>query len=224
MPIMELRLERLIDAVHFISNIDDLNDETPIVVRQQDPASGRVVAIACSIVEPTRMILPMNIVWICFDPNSRFYKQALKRVAKNPVQGYSEFEHGWELLYFYEDVFADQFYDPADLKGADIEQLVPATPEVRGSIRLSTSSTAPRSPRVISEGHFTLTNNRDPLDHSHPERPATMIKCIPSNDNTDGIIHIIDQSAPEIGMALLLDSATTAIWRKVVEEDLTMGE
>lgn len=219
MPAMELRLENFIDAVQVISSIDDLNDETPIVVRQQDPATREIVTIVCSTVEPTRMVLPMNVVWIVFDRDSKYYKQALKRTSKSSDPKTPEFEQSWRLLYFYEEVFESQFYDPDDLNSGGAEPIGPATTTEYGIIRLSTPAEIEAEPYVVSEGHYSLTNNRDPRPHleQHPEKPATIL-AIGSN-----IIQIIDQPAPELGMALVLDGAGQAQWRKLLEEDIVTG-
>lgn len=220
MPAMELRLEKFIESVQIISSIDDLNDETPIVVRQQDPATREIVTIVCATVEPTRMVLPMNVVWIVFDRDSKYYKQALKRTSKSSDPKTPEFEQSWRLLYFYEEVFESQFYDPADLANSDVDPVGPATETIYGLVRLSTEPADVMSPHVISEGHYTLTNNRDPLPHleQHPEKPATILAVGSS------IVSIVDQPAPAIGMALVFNGSGQAQWRKLLESDLVMPE
>lgn len=220
MPAMELRLEKLIDSVQVISNIDDLNDETPMAVRIQDPETEKVTTLICSLVEPTRMVIPMNAIWVNFDRNSSYFKQALRRISKSNNPETPQFEQTWELMYFYDEVFDDQYYDPADLEGSDVEPVVPATESILGIVKLTTPPANPAAPRVISEGHYTLTNNRDPSPHleQHPEVPATMVKT------TTGFVVIENQPSPELGMALVLDGAGAAVWRKLEEADILMGE
>lgn len=220
MPVMELRLEKLIDSVQVISNIDDLNDETPMAVRIQDPETEKVTTLICSLVEPTRMVIPMNAIWVNFDRNSPYFKQALRRISKSPNPSTPVFEQTWELMYFYDEVFIDQFYDPADLEGSDVEPVVPATESILGIVKLTTPPANPAAPRVISEGHYTLSNTRDPLPHleQHPELPATMVKT------NNGFVTIQDQPAPAIGMTLVLNGSGSAVWRKLEEDDILMGE
>lgn len=215
-PAMELRLEKFIDAAEIIGNMGDLNNETPVVLRYQDPESLRTITFVCSQVEPTRMVLPANVVWVNFDRNSIYYKQALKRTAKTSGS-HAEFDHSWELLYFYADVFSTQYYDPADLADLDDERVGYATVSDMGIAKLSTVPTNSEQPRIISEGHYTLTNDRDPTDHSHPEKPATKLKTVSS------FVTIISQPTPMIGMALVCDSHLTASWRRLTESDVNMG-
>lgn len=220
MPSMELRLEKFIESVQIISSIDDLNDETPIVVRQQDPATREIVTIVCATVEPTRMVLPMNVVWVVFDRDSKYYKQALKRTSKSSDPKTPEFEQSWRLLYFYEEVFEAQFYDPDDLDNSGAEVIGPATETKFGLVRLSVAAEFADDPYIVSEGHYSLTNNRDPLPHleQHPEKPATILAV------GELIVPIIDQPNPQIGMALVFNSNNEAQWRKLVEADLITPE
>lgn len=217
-PAMELRLEKFIDSVEVISNMSDLNNETPVVLRHQDPETDRVIAFVCSQVEPTRMVLPANIVWICFDRDSIFYKQALRRTSKT-AGTHANFEQSWQLLYFYEEILDNQYYYPEDLAGIDDDPVAPATVAVRGIARLTTAPSAPQmnAPRIIGQGHYSLTNDRPPLAHSHPEKPARLLKTGNSQ------VTVQDQLAPAIGMSLVCDSHLTATWRRLVEADVNMG-
>lgn len=214
MPQMELRLEQLIDAVQVVANIDNLNAASPIVLRQYDAQHDRTVSIVCSIVEPTNMILPMNVVWIVFDKDSPFYKQALQRTSKNPK---APFVFSWNLLYFYDNVFTEQYYDPADIGDIPTEPVGVATETVAGTIALSVASSTPTNPVVISEGHHSLTDNRDPLTHTHEPRPAIALKA----SAVPAAFSIIDQPNPEIGMALVCNGPNFS-WRKLVETDIDM--
>lgn len=215
-PAMELRLEKFIDSAEIIGNMGDLNNETPVVLRYQDPQSLRTITFVCSQVEPTKMVLPANVVWVNFDRNSIYYKQALKRTGKTSGS-HAEFEHSWELLYFYAEVFDNQYYDPADLADLEDERVGYAQVSTAGIAKLTTAPTQALAPRIISEGHYSLTNNRDPLDHEHPEKPATKLKTVSS------FVSITNQPTPLIGMALVCDSHTTASWRKLTETDVNMG-
>lgn len=215
-PAMELRLEKFIDSAEIIGNMGDLNNETPVVLRYQDPQSLRTITFVCSQVEPTKMVLPANVVWVNFDRNSIYYKQALKRTGKTSGS-HAEFEHSWELLYFYAEVFDSQYYDPSDLADLDDERVGYAQVSEAGIAKLTTDPFEEEAPRIISEGHYTLTNDRDPLDHEHEEKPATKLKTVSS------FVTIQNQPTPLIGMALVCNSHLTASWRKLTETDINMG-
>jgi len=216
-PTMELRLEEFIDSLHILAGIDDLNDETPIVMRLRSQANNETITVVCATVEPTRMVLPANVVWINFNRSSEFYKQALKRTSKESNVETPEFNQSWRLLYFYEDVFESQYYDPEDLGNLG-DPVGPATVPELGMVRLNLAPASAMSPRVISEGHKSLINNRDPLPHleQHPEKPATIL------DVEGTVVSIIDQPNPLKDMMLLLNSDGTAQWRKLTEADIDM--
>lgn len=213
MPQMELRLDLLIDAVQVVANIDNLNAASPIVLRQYDAKNDQTVSIVCSIVEPTNMILPMNVVWIVFDKDSPFYKQALQRSSKARS---SNFMHTWNLLYFYDNVFTEQYYDPDDISGVPTEPVGVATEDVAGTIELNQISSTPSSPVILSEGHHSLTNNRDPKTHTHIKRQAESLITATAS------LPIADQSVPEVGM-VLISSGTAFSWRKLAESDISVG-
>jgi hypothetical protein len=215
-PAMELRLEKFISSAEVISNMSDLNNETPVALRYQDPQTLQTITFVCSQVEPTKMVLPANVVWINFDRNSPYYKQALKRTSKNKGS-HLQYEHSWEVLYFYTNVFDNQFYYPEDLADLDDERVGPASVDKAGIAKLNEAPLESNSPRLISEGHYTLENNRDPKEHEHAEKPATKLKTISS------FVNIVNQPNPLIGMALVCDSHLTASWRKLTEADINMG-
>lgn len=212
MPAMELRLQQFIESVQIVSDIDNLNAESPVVLRFYEPDQDVTVSVVCSIEEPTNMIIPLNAIWIVFDKESPYYKQALQRTSKNPSPG---FAFTWKRLYFYADVFTEQTYDPDDLDGVNVEPVGPATVDTMGIVQLSIASTNPTNPAVISEGHYTLENDRDPNEHTHPERPA--VSFVTSSSS----IPIIDQMTPDIGMALVVGNSG-AFWRFLAETDINM--
>lgn len=212
MPAMELRLQQFIESVQIVSDIDNLNAESPVVLRFYEPDQDITVSVVCSIEEPTNMIIPLNAIWIVFDKESPYYKQALQRTSKNPSSG---FAFTWKRLYFYDHVFAEQTYDPADLEGINTDPVGPATESTAGIVLLSQASPTPANPTVISEGHYTLTNDRDPNEHTHPERPAV------SFATSSASIPIIDQHNPDIGMALIVGNSG-ALWRFLDETDINM--
>jgi hypothetical protein len=217
MSVMELKLERLIEAQRVISAVDSLDSNLPVVVRTQDPETSLTVAVVCSVIEPTEIILPMNVIWICFDKRSTLYAQALKRVSKAADPMTPGLKQTWEVLYFYEDVFEEQYYDPEDIEDVNTEPVGPANVTTLGIVLLNVPSISSGVPHIISDGHESLTNRRVPTAHSHPEKPATILYVSEIEELEQ--IEIIDQPAPEVGMALCSTNQTLQ-WRKLTVADL----
>lgn len=217
MSVMELKLERYIEAQRNVSFVDSLDTNLPVVVRAQDPETGKTVAVVCSVIEPTEIILPMNVIWLCFDKRSPMYNQAFRRTSKTQDPVYSHLKNSWELLYFYADVFIEQFYDPADLVDVETEPVGPATTTDLGIVSLNYPPLSATSPRIISVGHESLTNNRDPNAHTHPEVPATILAQFVDEEPVS--LPIINQPNPELNMALCY-GVDGFQWRKLTESDL----
>lgn len=211
---MESKLDTLIKTLEFLSDIKEQSEDTPIVMRHTDTATNRTVAIVCSQVEPINMVLPIDVVWICFKPESNLYRQVLKRTSKDAGIFASEgITQSWDVLYFYEDVFQAQTYDPEDLTLIGISPVPFATVVDAGKVRLSADPLDPDAPVAVVEGDPRLSDPRVPNAHTHPEKPATMLS------HATGHSSILD-SVPEVGKALLHDSSGNLIWRKINENDL----
>lgn len=208
----ELRLQKFIDAIQITSDIDNLDNDAPQIMRRTSSSIQKTSTFVVATKEPHDMILPINVIWFCFDKTSQYYKQALKRISKDPDPSGS-FEHTWEVLYFYEDIWADQSYAQEDLDKLTGDIPGAATTSTLGLVMLTTDPEDPAAPRVILEGDSRLSDPRDPKPHSHPEKPATMLQ------HDDGVL-TIDNGVPAAGSMLISTSATTAAWRKPTEADL----
>lgn len=212
---MEYKLEQLISNLEKLSGINEQSEDTPIVMRHTDVSTNRTYAIVCAQGEPINMVLPMNVVWICFRPDSMLYRKALRRISKNDGIFQSEnIKQDWEVLYFYEDVLEEQVYDPSDLTLVGVSPVPFATTEALGKVRLSIDPIDSDYPVAIVEGDERLSNPRTPNAHTHEEKPATMLA------HATGHANIID-SVPEVGAALLFDAAGDLVWRKIKPDDLT---
>lgn len=211
---MESKLESLINLLEDVSEIRDQSEDSPIVLRHTDTATNRTVAIVCSQVEPINMVLPLNVVWICFKPESTLYRQALQRTSKDPGIFASEgISQSWDVLYFYDDVFAQQTYDPDDLTLVGVGSVPYASVAGLGKVRLSTDPLDPDAPVAIVEGDSRLADNRAPTAHTHTEVPATMLA------HGTGHANIID-SIPVLNAALAMDGSGNYVWRQLNEGDL----
>ena len=209
---MEKRLEDFITQVEQVSYMRNLDAANPIVLRFSHPSIAKVTAVVCAQLEPTQLILPLNVVWVDLDPQSDNYRNALQRVSKNTV---APFEHEWVLLEQYDDVFAEQNYDAADealLTSADA--VAAATLTEIGTVRLSAVSSTPESPVVVGEGDERLADPRDPTAHSHEQLPAASLRTQSTNVVISGAVR------PVAGSILFATSATTAEWRAVTSTDI----
>lgn len=210
----ELKLEKLIQDVENISNIRNLDALNPKVVRLSHPTNRQVTAIVAAHREPHTLVLPLNVTWMVFDPLSTLYRKALRRVSKEPdvVAGT---EHTWEVVELYDDVFVTQYYDDADTALLTTQNPVSiATTDTLGVVRISVESATPSNPVGIVEGDPRLSDPRQPLPHTHPERPATQLKT------ATGVVTIGGSDAPEEGAVLIATSPTTAVWRKLSTSDI----
>lgn len=211
----ERRLEELVNTLETLSGINDQSEDTPIVMRHTDVVSNRTVAIVCSQVEPRNMVLPLNVIWFCFKPESPLYKQALKRLSKDPGNFQEEDIHqSWDVLYFYEDLFENQHYDPADLELIQVSGTPFATVTQLGKVRLSTDPLDANLPVAIVDSDPRMSDNRDPLPHTHPEKPARMLAHATGHS-------VVQNSVPQVGHVLLHNDTGGLVWRQLKEEDLT---
>lgn len=207
---MELRLQRFIEALELTTNIYR-QQEAPIVVRTTDDATGASHVVCCSYHQPKYVLLPIQAIWIDFNPESATYRHAHKRVTK----GATPDGDVWEVLYFYDDAFPDQEYDPADTGMVSITLPPPASTLVHGIGLLSAPSD---NSIVVVNGDLRLNDNRDPRDHNHPENPATIIR---TGDGTS--IPIMSQTAPVLNSVLAGENnggAPAYVWRRLKENDL----
>lgn len=212
---VELRLQKFIDAIQITSDIDNLDNDAPQVMRRTSASIQKTSTFVASKSEPHDMVLPLNVIWICYDPNSRYYKNALRRISKEPDTNGS-FEHSWEVMYFYDDIWGNQYYDAEDMQNLTAKIPGAATNTTLGLVTIVGTPEDPANPAIILEGDSRLSDPRTPLPHSHPEKPATMLQ------HDDGIL-TITAGSPAQGSMLISTSATEATWRIPTEDDIEAG-
>ena len=184
------------------------------MMRISHPTNASVHVIVCALQEPKTLVLPLNVTWFVYDPQSKFYRKALRRVSKDDGPAV-EFDQTWELVETYDAVFVDQYYDSADTDRLSDNSGPPAAqPNVLGIARLSHPAEVPSNPVVVTEGDPRLTDARDPLAHTHPEKPAEKLRT------SEGVVTIEGSAAPEAGAVLVATSPTTAEWRKLLTSDI----
>lgn len=210
----ELKLQQLIDSLEVASDIRNMDEANPITHRLSNSTIRKVTAIVCAVKEPVALILPLNVTWFVFDPLSPYYRQALRRVSKNSVNG-SGFAHNWQLVDTIAEVFVDQFYDEEDAALLNQDDPIPvASTSVQGVARLSYTPADPSDPVVVGEGDPRLSDARPPKPHNHPEVPATQIKT------RTGVVTISQDKVPVVGATLVATSSTTAEWRQLTTSDI----
>ncbi len=211
---MEAKLQQQIESLERVSDIQNMDENNPIIHRLSNPTIRRVTTVVCSHKEPHNLVLPLNVVWFVYDPLSPYFRRALKRVSKNPNTA-AKTQHQWRVIETMLELNEEQYYDSEDSDILNNDESVPlATQAIAGIARLSHPPADPADPIAVGEGDPRLSDARAPLPHSHAETPATMLKT------KTGIVTISGSAAPEPGATLVATSATTAVWRKLTSSDV----
>jgi hypothetical protein len=209
---MELRLEQMIASLETVSDIRNLQPNNPIIVRLSHPTNATVHVIALAYNEPYQQVLPINVTWFDFNPQSPNYRRALRRESKVSSGG---FQHSWRIIDTYDEVFVHQEYDAIDTEFLTNVQSVPAASvTVLGTVKLSHAPTDPANPVVVVEGDPRLSDARPPRSHSHPQQPAQQLKT------STGVVNISGSGAPEVGAVLIATSPNSAEWRRLTTTDI----
>lgn len=82
---MELRLQEFISSVETLADIRNLDQWNPIVFQLEHPITATRYTIVGSKQEPSYLGIPVNTTWVVLDPESPYYRMALKLVdTDNP--------------------------------------------------------------------------------------------------------------------------------------------
>lgn len=210
----EKKLESIRDSLRIVSDVQNMDDTNPIITRISNTTVRRVTTVVCAVREPYNEILPLNVIWFDFNQNSPYYNSARRRVSKqaNSAQGTV---HTWEVIDTMAEFEVDQFYDDEDSEILNTQTPLPlANTTTLGVAKLSVAPTNAANPVVVGEGDPRLTDAREPLDHTHPEKPATQIQT------RTGVVTIKNSSAPVPGATLFATSPTSAVWRQPTSNDI----
>lgn len=208
---MELKLEKFINNVELLTNIHSQN-KNPILFRLPVEGSSLGLVFFCGYSVPRFVVLPENGVWIDFNPESETFRTAFKRTSHDTSNPYNDV---WTELYFYDDAMIEQFYSEEDI-GVIAGQLPPVATVLTHGVGYLSYPEA--EARVVQDGDITLTDARPPLDHTHPETPASLFSVNHSAGTEQ--IPVQDQTAPKIGQILVLENDTLT-WRKLKEGELS---
>lgn len=210
----EKKLDDIRDSLRVLSDIQNMDETNPIVHRVSNATVRKVTTTVAALREPFNLIVPLNVIWFDFNPQSKYYNVARVRVSKDPdlVAGTT---NTWKVIDTYAEFTEDQFYDAEDAAILNTQAPLPvATPSVLGIARLSVAPKDGAFPIAVGEGDPRLTDARQPTDHTHPEKPATQLKT------RTGIVTIENSAAPVPGSTLFATSPTSAVWRQVTTADV----
>lgn len=202
------KVERFIQMQYQLTDFANLSDDALFLVKHLHPELQEEFLFVLSWVEPSKTFLPDNVVWLCFDPDSPYFKQAMRRVSYSPD---SIHEHSWEIVYLWEDLWQSQIFDIADFPDLNINVPGPATTTEHGLVLLKDSED---ESRVVVTTDERLSDKRYPTNHSHDEVPATILaEDYPINSATDGYV----------GKALVFDG-TSLSWGTLHESMVDLNE
>lgn len=77
---MEQRLYEMASSFESVADLRGLDPLNPIIFRVEHPTTGVFFTVACSKVEPSFLILPINGRWLNLDPNSIDYKKFFRLI------------------------------------------------------------------------------------------------------------------------------------------------
>lgn len=207
---MELKLEKFIESVELLTNIHSQN-KNPILFRLPVEGSSLGLVFFCGYSIPRYVVLPENAVRIDFNPESETFRSAFKRTSHDSANPYNDV---WEELYFYDDAMVEQHYSETDI-GIIAGQLPPVATVITHGVGYLSYPEA--EARVVQEGDSTLTDDRPPLEHTHPETPASLFSVNKSAGAES--VPVKDQESPKVGQVLVFEDDTLT-WRKLKEGEL----
>lgn len=147
---------------------------------------GKQFVVLVSVLEPDTITVPYNVTWINADPEHEDYKVLMRRVDAEKYDD-KDYRGSWSVLSSVEEIFnEDQFFkkDPDPILG-EIQNFKPALASVNraGGFFLKDESPTPLNPIVVGHNDLRMADARDPLPHSHPDAPRTMLSAGDGSDN-----------------------------------------
>lgn len=217
------RLEQFIDRLMTVADRRNIAPENPITIMIDVGNSQFFTVVSYS--EPNHVTLPLNVTWVVADPDSPHYMKALRRASALPFDGY---RNTWAELRTYEDFEEEpQFWDlSATFQFGEVQVtgVQPATETMRGIFALNSDPSDPSDPVVVSSDDPRMSNDRQPLPHTHPLMPSTMLQG--SEGINEFYVEISDSKSPKSGEVLMLTNPGTepnsweGVWRYVESADL----
>lgn len=180
------------------------------IVRQINPTLN----ISCTHIiashEPVGVVLPMNVIWLCMDVDSTFYRKFIARKNKTPS---GQYQNTWEEVLNFNAFWAPQYYDPADTSaGGGIQN---ANEDDYGIARLTTEPASTGRPTFVSVSDPRNTDARTPLPHDemHPEKPMVNVKTVQDRVNMDAV-------SGAQGSTFIADTNVKASYGKLIASEI----
>lgn len=208
-----------------LADYRNLAAENPVPV-QLPLGNGENMIVVVAHLEPNNVTLPFNVSWIVADPASEDYMKVLRRVSALPTVKY---RNTWQEVDSYEALIAEpQYWDFTsgfNVGEVDVPQLGAATVDVRGLMKLNRAYTPDAArPMVVAGNDTRMGNARDPLPHTHPKLPISMIR------GASGInaytLKVSTADTPVAGQILTITGPGAkpgewiGAWRRPVQADL----
>lgn len=189
-------------------------------------ANGEAFIVVVAHLEPNNVTLPFNVIWIVADPKSEHYQKVLRRYSAVAANG---FRNSWTEIDTYEEMVAEpQFWDLSsgfNLGEVDAPQTGPATTDVRGFFKLNRDyADDAQAPVVVGDNDPRMSDDRDPLPHTHPKLPITMM--LGATGLNAYHVKLSSAEPPKPGEIFMLtgkgakDNEWVGKWRKPVRADL----
>ena len=180
------------------------------ITRQINPTLNISCTFIAASAEPVGVVLPMNVVWLCMDVNSTFYRKFLARKSKTPAGG---FQNTWEEVKNFNSLWAPQYYDPSDISGGD--EIPNASVDTYGIARLTTAPATVGRPTFVSVSDPRNTDKRTPLPHDemHAEKPLVDVKTVQDKVN-------MDANVGDNGSTFIADSNVKASYGHLIATDI----
>lgn len=186
----------------------DLTPDQVHITRVVSPVLNIMSTQAVANTEPHDISLPLNVVWLCMDKATPFYKVLLARESKEPSQG---FQNTWKPLTNLSQVWIPQYYD--NNEGSVSSSIANATDLTLGVARLTEQPEAAAYPKFVSTSDPRRSDARYPNEHTHPERPAVLLKHVEGSVN-------VDADQPLVGQTLRALDAGDSVYATVKSVDI----
>lgn len=204
-------IEEKIAIANAYRNLTDIN---PVEFVVEDANHNKFVVLV-SHFEPDVNTVPFNVLWINSDPEHAHYKILQRRVDAESYGNYG-YRHAWATISTTEEMISEpQYWKPTyDPILGEIEDfgLAPASENRAGILLLTHGGNSAETRAAISTNDARMSDSRTPIQHSHPQYPATMLAggkignakvtvYVANNDPKLGDVFVID-SISEDGLTI----------------------
>nr|DAF93406.1 MAG TPA: Ig-like domain protein [Myoviridae sp. ctshb19] len=167
--------------------------------------NGKKFVVLVSLLEPDTLTVPYNVSWINADPEHEDYKVLQRRVDAEKYDD-KNYRGSWAVLSTVEEIFTEEQYfkkDADPILGAVPDFRPPLAAKTRlGGFTLSEGSVQEDAddPVVIYTNDPRMSDPREPLPHSHPDFPRTILSA---GDGSENYV-IVSGSEPAPGSMLFI--------------------